>query len=211
MTSAVPSFGAGANALKNSSTGKSQKLIAAVSMRPMSLHRWLSGRSLQARRAARCPQLSAETIREHTGLYSHCPWIKRLLDKAKADRATAQKRQRRQNPRKRQSAYRSIRSVFARLRCDFGTCSSKEAPASSVTVGHRTVNRRSCAEGLRSEGWRAQCRRSFPLPSRRCSIGKRGLGLSVGLCVGAVSQAIELQRGLSGLGLESKIAFKTMS
>ena len=150
MTSAVPSFGAGANALKNSSTGKSQKLIAAVSMRPMSLHRWLSGRSLQARRAARCPQLSAETIREHTGLYSHCPWIRRLLDKAKADRATAQKPQRRQNPRKRQSAYRSIRSVFARLRCDFGTCSSKEAPAIErhrwSSNGKSTVMRRGVAQ-----------------------------------------------------------------
>jgi len=211
MTSAVPSFGAGANALKNSSTGKSQKLIAAVSMRPMSLHRWLSGRSLQpaGRQDARnCRRRPSGSIRGciRTALGSGV-----ALDKAKADRATAQKRQRRQNPRKRQSAYRSIRSVFARLRCDFGTCSSKEAPASSVTVGHRTVNRRSCAEGLRSEGWRAQCRRSFPLPSRRCSIGKRGLGLSVGLCVGAVSQAIELQRGLSRLRLESKIAFKTMS
>ena len=116
----------------------------------MSLHRWLSGRSLQARRAARCPQLSAETIREHTGLYSHCPWIRRLLDKAKADRATAQKRQRRQNPRKRQSAYRSIRSVFARLRCDFGTCSSKEAPAIErhrwSSNGKSTVMRRGVAQ-----------------------------------------------------------------
>ena len=150
MTSAVPSFGAGANALKNSSTGKSQKLIAAVSMRPMSLHRWLSGRSLQpaGRQDARnCRRRPSGSIRGciRTALGSGV-----ALDKAKADRATAQKRQRRQNPRKRQSAYRSIRSVFSRLRCDFGTCSSKEAPAIErhrwSSNGKSTVMRRGVAQ-----------------------------------------------------------------
>jgi hypothetical protein len=84
-------------------------------------------------------------------------WIK-----AKADWATAQKRQRRQNPRKRQSAYRSIRSVFARLQCDLGTYSFPRG--ARIERHHWSSNSRSTvmAEGLSSEAWRAQCRRSFP-------------------------------------------------
>jgi hypothetical protein len=95
MISAATGFGAGANALKNKSAGKSQKLIAAVSIGICSFIGWLSGLPKRAAGTkAGCPQLSA---RGHPGAYGVVFALP--LDQAprriqaRADRATAKKRQ----------------------------------------------------------------------------------------------------------------------